>query len=225
MPGNFHEVPESVVESWPKPNFTDPVRREWMPAFAITWQVGSTLLVAGRFYLRARRQAGSFGLDDLMIFIGWLFSIGFTTVACIGAGRYDLDRHTWDVHPSLYVGAALVSPRSTDCFFQKILLTIVTDRLDRPSPLHLQHGPHQIVRAPLLPPHGQRQSRPPLALRHLHRPLRHRGLWNLHLHHLLSPVPAPIRLLGVLRLQLRQALHVHQRKCPYPDERSSECAE
>lgn len=110
MPGNFHEVPQSVVEAWPDPNYIDPVRRGWMPAFAMTWQIASTLLVAGRFYLRARKQAGSFGLDDLMIFIGWLFSIGFTITAWIGTEKYDLDRHTWDVHPPLYVGAALVRP-------------------------------------------------------------------------------------------------------------------
>ncbi|KAF2173601.1 hypothetical protein M409DRAFT_48556 [Zasmidium cellare ATCC 36951] len=107
MPGNFNAIPESVLQSWPKPNYIDPIRRGWMPAFALTWQIASTLLVAGRFYLRAKKQAGSFGLDDLMIFIGWLFSVGFTALAWIGAERFDLDRHTWDVHTTLYVGTAL----------------------------------------------------------------------------------------------------------------------
>ncbi|EME42364.1 hypothetical protein DOTSEDRAFT_133091, partial [Dothistroma septosporum NZE10] len=107
MPGNLHVVPEAILVSWPKANFVDPVRRGWMPAFAMTWQAVATILLAARFYLRARRQAGEFGLDDLMIFIGWFFSIGFTTTAWIGTERYDLDRHTWDVHPQLYVGTAL----------------------------------------------------------------------------------------------------------------------
>lgn len=156
MPGNFHAVPESVVQSWPKPNYTDPVRREWMPAFAMTWQVASTLLVTGRFYLRAKKQAGSFGLDDLMIFIGWLFSVGFTTIAWIGAERYDLDRHTWDVPTSLYVGTALVRLPYIRPISKP--LTPLPDRLDRPSFVCSQHRPHQALRAPLLPTHGQRQS-------------------------------------------------------------------
>lgn len=108
MPGNFHEVPKSIQASWPEANFVDPVRRGWMPAFAMTWQVAATVLLAARLYLRARKQAGEFGLDDLMISVGWFFSLGFTTTAWIGTERYDLDRHTWDVHPPLYVGAAQV---------------------------------------------------------------------------------------------------------------------
>lgn len=103
---------ESALEvylSWPPANYINPVRRTWLPAFAVAWQALSTLLLAGRFYLRARRQAGSFGLDDAMIFFGWLFSIGLTTGAYLGSDRYGLDRHTWDLQPTMYAGLALVS--------------------------------------------------------------------------------------------------------------------
>lgn len=79
-----------------------------MPEFVAIWQAASSVLVFGRFYLRANKKAGSFGLDDLFVFIGWFFSIGLSTVAWLGTVRFDLDRHTWDVHPELYVGAALV---------------------------------------------------------------------------------------------------------------------
>lgn len=80
-----------------------------MPAFCMIWQVVSTLLVSGRFYLRARKRAGTFGLDDVMIFFGWLFSIGLTTGTYLSAKYYGLDRHTWDLQPSMYTGVALVS--------------------------------------------------------------------------------------------------------------------
>jgi len=70
--GNINEIPPSVLESWPEPNLVDPVRRTWMPAFAMSWMVASTLLVWGRFYLRVRRISGPFGLDDIFMLIAWV---------------------------------------------------------------------------------------------------------------------------------------------------------
>ena len=70
--GNIQEIPPSVLKSWPTPNYVDPVRRSWMPAFALSWQVASTLLVWGRFYLRIRHLAGPFGYDDAFMLIAWV---------------------------------------------------------------------------------------------------------------------------------------------------------
>lgn len=72
MPGNIHTVPASVIESWPKPNYVDPIRRTWLPAFSLTFMTFTTILIAGRFWLRLRKQAGSFGLDDAFIFAAWV---------------------------------------------------------------------------------------------------------------------------------------------------------
>lgn len=107
MPGNFHTIPPSIVASWPPPNYVDPVRRSWLPILACTLLGVSTVLIAGRFYLRARKQAGDFGLDDLFISVGWLVSVGFSTVAVVASECYGLDVHTWDVRYNQYVGAAL----------------------------------------------------------------------------------------------------------------------
>jgi hypothetical protein len=70
--GNIQEIPPEVLKSWPTPNYVDPVRRNWMPAFAMCWQVASTILVWGRFYLRIRRQAGPFGYDDAFMLVAWV---------------------------------------------------------------------------------------------------------------------------------------------------------
>lgn len=70
--GNINEIPPEVLESWPKPNLVDPVRRPWMPAFAMIWMVASTMLVWGRFYLRIRKISGPFGLDDVFMLIAWV---------------------------------------------------------------------------------------------------------------------------------------------------------
>ncbi|KAF2773743.1 hypothetical protein EJ03DRAFT_286011, partial [Teratosphaeria nubilosa] len=108
MPGNFHEVPASVVASWPKPNYVDPVRRAWLPILALFLVALTTLLVAGRFYMRAKKEAGAFGLDDVFIAIAWAVAVLMSASACIDADQKGLDRHTWDVPLDDYVGAALV---------------------------------------------------------------------------------------------------------------------
>ena len=43
-----------------------------MPAFAMTWQIASTLLVWGRLYLRSRKLAGPFGYDDAFMLFAWV---------------------------------------------------------------------------------------------------------------------------------------------------------
>ena len=70
--GNIQEIPPEVLKSWPTPNYIDPVRRDWMPAFALVWQIASSILVWGRFYLRVRRLAGPFGYDDAFMLIAWV---------------------------------------------------------------------------------------------------------------------------------------------------------
>jgi len=79
-----------------------------MPAFAGTFLGVSTLLITSRLYLRVKKQAGAFGLDDLLVGIGWLFSVGFTIAACIGTQQYGLDRHIWDVNLELAWKASLI---------------------------------------------------------------------------------------------------------------------
>jgi hypothetical protein len=98
---NFHSIPESIIATWPAPQYDNPQDAQtWMPEFAGIFLAFTTVLVSGRFYLRARKQAGEFGLDDALIFIGWLFSVGFTAIAFINTGSNGVGRHTWDVRPS-----------------------------------------------------------------------------------------------------------------------------
>ena len=52
-----------------------------MPAFAMSWQVASTLLVWGRFYLRIRRISGPFGLDDIFMLIAWVCRLSLRDTA------------------------------------------------------------------------------------------------------------------------------------------------
>lgn len=66
------------------------------------------MLLITRVYLRAQKQAGILGLDDLFISLAWAVSIALSACAVIGSKHYGLDVHTWDVPPDRYVGAALL---------------------------------------------------------------------------------------------------------------------
>ena len=83
--GNIQEIPPSVLRSWPTPNYVDPIQRTWMPAFALSWQVASTILVWGRFYLRIRHLAGPFGYDDAFMLIAWVGLAQHGNTVCTNA--------------------------------------------------------------------------------------------------------------------------------------------
>jgi hypothetical protein len=51
-----------------------------MPAYAITIQVITTLLLAIRLISRAKRVGGRVGIDDVLIFFAWLFGLGLTVL-------------------------------------------------------------------------------------------------------------------------------------------------
>lgn len=70
-------IDPSVFATWPAPNYINPVTRTWMPGFLLVWQIAATIMVAGRFYLRARKLAGTFGYDDLLICFGWVSQSNF----------------------------------------------------------------------------------------------------------------------------------------------------
>ncbi|KAM0713205.1 hypothetical protein Q7P35_000657 [Cladosporium inversicolor] len=125
MSGNLHRPDPSVYLSWPTPNYIDPVRRSWMPAYAGTLQAASSLAVILRLYLRARKQAGPLGLDDVCTFYvttnptqltstkalllpGWLGSIAFTVFTLLSTERYGSGTHTWDVPMTKFVPLAMM---------------------------------------------------------------------------------------------------------------------
>lgn len=96
MPGNFWLPDVSIVYTWPTPNYVDPIERKWLGGYSIAWLVVSSLMVFGRFYLRLRKQAGTFGFDDTLIAIAWVFATFMSVVAVIGSNNY-LGRHMWDI--------------------------------------------------------------------------------------------------------------------------------
>ena len=74
MPGNINSLPLWQLETWPTPNYDNPLRRSWMLPYSVTLQAFSTVLVATRLWLRATNQAGKIGLDDVCIYVDTLSS-------------------------------------------------------------------------------------------------------------------------------------------------------
>ncbi|SMQ50710.1 unnamed protein product [Zymoseptoria tritici ST99CH_3D7] len=109
MPGNLELPPPEVIAAWPAPNHVNPERRAWMPAFSGTLQAVTTLLVVTRLILRAQRRAGGLGIDDAMLFLGFLAGTMFTCVAILGAGQYGFDRHIYDIDFTKVTETALIA--------------------------------------------------------------------------------------------------------------------
>lgn len=102
MPGNLNTPSLQEISQWPTPQYSNsPEQRSWLGAFALTWQILSSIFVLGRLYLRIdkRSGAGAFGLDDGCILVAWILAILLTATACISDWRYRLGRHIWNVEP------------------------------------------------------------------------------------------------------------------------------
>jgi hypothetical protein len=68
MPGGVHPPP-SVIASWPKPNFVNPVTQDWTVAAILLMFLSVTfLIVCARFWARLV-IAKNAGLDDILIAI------------------------------------------------------------------------------------------------------------------------------------------------------------
>lgn len=214
MPGNLHEVPEWVLAQWPEPNYVDPVRRPWLPAFAIVLPAVSTVLISGRFWLRATKQAGNFGLDDVFIAIGWVCLTTFIRAKAF------TDEPAVRLRRLLRHGShqrRMVRPRSTHLGCQAgAVRRRRPERLDCPSLVSNQHLRDKNLCPPLLPPHGSRHLQQTMALRDLGGARIPWRVLRLHPVRLLLHLPAAKCVLGELQLRLRSGVHLHRRQYPEP---------
>ncbi|MFH7813322.1 hypothetical protein ACH0C8_15535, partial [Acetobacter lovaniensis] len=64
------------------PNASHEVRH-WMPAYAITIQVITTILLTIRLISRFTRTGGQVGLDDALITIAWVFGLAMTVLVVV----------------------------------------------------------------------------------------------------------------------------------------------
>lgn len=74
MPGGFHPPP-SVIASWPKPNYVDPVTKgKGLFAVSLVLCIIAIILVGARIYIRSRIQR-QLGWDDYFLALGLVCGI------------------------------------------------------------------------------------------------------------------------------------------------------
>ncbi|OBT97657.1 hypothetical protein VE01_04428 [Pseudogymnoascus verrucosus] len=74
--------PPEVTSQWPKPNYVDPVRRgHALTIVQLIPVVLGTIFVAMRLCARLVITQARIGLDDVLIMLAWVFSVGLTGTA------------------------------------------------------------------------------------------------------------------------------------------------
>lgn len=104
-------------QHWPAPNYENPVTRDWLPIFLITFHGFASILVAIRVALRFQERAGGFGVDDVsttreessyewdinlsqaFLVPAWVMGTGLVAFASWSSFEGIVDRHAWDVRP------------------------------------------------------------------------------------------------------------------------------
>ncbi|EUC48156.1 hypothetical protein COCMIDRAFT_88217 [Bipolaris oryzae ATCC 44560] len=95
--------PLEVLAKWPTPNYDDPITRpKVVPALAGVFGTIMIIIVAARTWARFFIRKNG-GLDDWIILLAMIPTIGFTVVVCLATEVYGFDRHMWDVTPNLYI--------------------------------------------------------------------------------------------------------------------------
>ncbi|KAM0704190.1 hypothetical protein Q7P35_008423 [Cladosporium inversicolor] len=107
MIANIYFPTRAEVAAWPKPNYDDPVRRIWIVPYAIVFQLVAIACVVARLYVRLRMRKDTAGIDDVFLTLALVFAIALTACGCLDLLHYGIDRHTWDVRPSVYPHAAM----------------------------------------------------------------------------------------------------------------------
>ncbi|KAK1815506.1 hypothetical protein LTR12_010057 [Friedmanniomyces endolithicus] len=110
--------PLSVLISWPTPDYVHPVTHG--PALLIVNVIFITLVtvaVVGRLYSRLVVKQW-FGVDDSLILLAYLFTIGMTVVVVLANEAYGWNLHEWDLKPSMIVQANKIA------FVAKLMFTL-----------------------------------------------------------------------------------------------------
>ncbi|KAI9815764.1 MAG: hypothetical protein M1827_002160 [Pycnora praestabilis] len=92
--------PLAVIATWPIPNYENPETHG--PAcfdINIIFQVLALVVVGMRFYTRLR-ITGSFGIDDVLVGLALIPTIGLTVITLVTYDQSKWNRHIWDVIPS-----------------------------------------------------------------------------------------------------------------------------
>lgn len=93
--GGLHP-PESVILSWPRPNYTHPEERGWEAPIVLLVFLGITTIVyVARMWARLAVSKNA-GADDILISISMLPLFGLTISVILAITKYGFHWHVWD---------------------------------------------------------------------------------------------------------------------------------
>ena len=113
-------IPLSVYLHWPAPNYEDPTTRgDALLTINIVFIILVTLSIGIRLYSRMLVKHQS-GIDDVMIVLAYIFTIGMTAVVLLANRNYGWNRHMWDVELDMIERANIIA------FVAKIMFTLAS---------------------------------------------------------------------------------------------------
>jgi hypothetical protein len=116
----MREVPLSVYLHWPAPNYDNPTTRgDALLTTNIIFILLVTLSIGIRLYSRMLVKHQS-GIDDVMIILAYIFTIGMTAVVLLANRNYGWNRHMWDVEVGMIEHANIIA------FTAKIMFTLAS---------------------------------------------------------------------------------------------------
>ncbi|KAI8936248.1 hypothetical protein NX059_006671 [Plenodomus lindquistii] len=97
--------PPSVLKTWPKPNYVDPVTRgNGLMIIELTLLPIAMIVVFLRTWIRISWLKKSWW-DDYLMIVAMIFSIGTTVLVILATQLYGWDKHVWDLTiPELETG-------------------------------------------------------------------------------------------------------------------------
>ena len=110
----------TVYAHWPAPNYETPTTRgNALLTINIIFIVLVTLSIGTRLYSRMLVKHQS-GIDDVMIVLAYIFTIGMTAVVLLANRNYGWNRHMWDVEIGMIEHANIIA------FIAKIMFTLAS---------------------------------------------------------------------------------------------------
>ena len=119
---NHQSAPSSVIASWPKSNYVNPITRgPGLEYVCIILAAIGIVIVTARVYSRLFMTKAP-GLDDVLVVLALGFITALAVLVIIGSKVYYSGRHVWDIPPDSFVGSRINIWASLWCYVIGITL-------------------------------------------------------------------------------------------------------
>ncbi|RMZ77903.1 hypothetical protein DV738_g4147, partial [Chaetothyriales sp. CBS 135597] len=123
---NVFDPPESVINSWPTPNYVNPeTHGPGLVIICILMASLGVVVVSIRLYSRAFITR-ALGIDDALIVVASAFAIALSVLNALASSKWMTDRHVWDIPRSTFVGHRINVWASLFCMTMGLSLTKIS---------------------------------------------------------------------------------------------------